>query len=521
MKAAEDNQVKKLWQGLLWFFMALALTNSLVHVLLDNRPLSADAVSNLAPAVELRLALSSLGETGLETWREWVERTDFRPPLPFFLYQPALFLLDDQVLAIRLTELLFFIITLWLIFDVGRRLISPEAGLLAMVAFAFHPGVHQWSYMVNADPIIWASLVFLLWVLIRLDLQRRRDAVLLGLAVGACLATRLLCVMYLVAPCLWVAAFKVRTRRSLLNLLLAGACVMAVAGWWYVLQVQGVLANVEMSTGTQTDVAPGLPRSHFLWEYVLNGWLYVLAAAALCAVGCAMTRALGRDHLLLLAGWVLIPAAQLIFIWDVSGRYPFSALPAAMLLMGALLHHLTLRRPAWARALLWSGALAVALIPMACLRMGHYHWLTNHGLLALGPHQEIDRRIYDGLFRATRDVPDKAKVLVASDLLEKDYHMGMLLQRKHPRFELIDSPDTQTPYTIRAPQRIRYILRVVYDAEEGQVEDGYHKAPGPWWRDRGSQFPSRRISSAQNPDHVRFDLHRLEEAEVIEPPPQE
>ncbi len=493
---------ERTWHRLLLAGLLLAaLGGSATVVLRDERPLRFDPITNLLSAVALRQALEHRDR---QAWDHWLAVTDFRPPLPGVLYQPALLLLEDQVLAIRLTDLLLFGACLLLIYRLGLRLAGPGAGLLAAALFAAFPGVVGWSRMGNADPAIWLSLLVLFRVLLDLDLRSPRAAAALGLAVGLCLGTRLLCLVFLVGPALWVLALRVRSRRSLLGLLLAAACAAGVAGFWFVRNLRYVVDNVQMST--QGSAGPASEELHPI-NYLRYGFDWVLVGLAACAVALAVAavrrrKLLPGDTLLLFGLWIFAPAVQLATMWDHWERYPLAALPQCALLGAVLLQRLTSRGgwPARLRAPLWAGALAAGAVPLALPLAGRR---PDTGRLRADPAR------YEASARALAPVPDGEPVLIFHEINLHDYGRGIVYRHRAPRVPLVAEPDAEVMYHMGPQDEVRFFLRVTARCQGEDDPACELREPYPWMEERRGQVARLRVNREADPDGVTFELYRF------------
>jgi uncharacterized protein (TIGR03382 family) len=455
------------------------------------------------PAVALKEALA---QGGAEAWHRWLVLTDFRPPLPSVLYLPALQLLQSPLHALRITDLLAFLVTLWLIAAAGRRLGPPWVGVWAAALFAGFPLVMGWSRGANADPMIWLVLTLLFRVLLTVDLRSPWRASLLGLSVGLCLATRLLCWVYLVAPVIWLLGFRVRDRRSLVGVLGAGIWALAPAGWWYAAQARAVVDNVTMSSETQTS----LPLADSVLGHYFNsgpGWA---ALAALAALGLLWRRrALTTERAWLFGLWILVPGLQLLLIWDAWARYALPLLPQCALLLGLGLERSTRPLAPAPRRGARIAALALGLAPLALiLAAPEQTWLLRTMRETAGVLRPA-REPHEALARALAGLPGEQPVLLINELNDPFYVHGLQLTHGPRAPLLMPPPDLHTPGSLPPQQTVRYLLRVWPACGDDAGDPCELHKPHPWWPALRRGLKLVPLRQAENPGQILFTLYRL------------
>ncbi len=505
------------WSVALLFLLITVAAGQSALILLERQPLLFDPLTNLMPAVMLRQAI----ETGTaEAWRFWVAVTDFRPPLTSIIYQPLLLLLDDQVHAMRFTDLGIFLLVIWQISWLGRRLSGPAAGFVAAFLFAAYPLTLGWSIMGNADPQIWAVLLLLFRVLLWLDMRSPWQAVVLGLSVGLCTATRLLCLVFLVAPFLWVLATRLRSLRSLYGLLGAVMMGLCVSGWWYIMQFKAVLDNVTMSSESQE----GFSEFDQI-NYLADGYWLVLVGTA--AAGWVIWRRglLTSHQRWLISGWVLLPALQLSLIWDYWARYPLSVLPQCALMTGIALDQLTRAWPQARRGAALAATLILGGLPLAAYHAGASTLLPGVELPGdRGANPLINRRYgsglliadirpYDALHRVLSPLEPGTSLIVAAELDSPHYSRGILLSQRRPAYTLYGPPDPDMLFGKPENIQTHYLLTVQPDCGD-EPPDHYFcvlHQPDGWLQEEGPRLTRRLVGEARDPNGGLFRLYQLTE----------
>ncbi len=155
-----------------------------------------------------------------------------KPPLPFYLTAASLLLVGRNELAARLPNLLASLVSLPLVWALGRRFYPPATASLAVWVFALSPFAILFAITVFTDPLLTALGLWGLWMAAH---GRARPA---GLALGLAFAVKQTALVFLplylavdllnLAPeAGWRVALD-RGRRSLVPLL-GGLAVSALA----------------------------------------------------------------------------------------------------------------------------------------------------------------------------------------------------------------------------------------------------------------------------------------------------
>ena len=489
------------WDLALALMVVMVASLGATIIVSHRAPLEGDALTGLAASVALGEAL---GEPSGEAFERWILLTNYSPPLPTVLYQPLMHLMADQTLAIRLTELLFFLLSIGLVYGLGIRLGGPSIGFLAALLFAANPTIQGISRSANTDAIIWFCLLLFLRALLSLKMRSMWCAAALGLTAGLCLATRLLCLVFLIGPVLWLLAFKVRSLRSALNLLLSAALALGLAGWWYYLRLDAIVDNWRMSSETQPDAGP----LNSVMFYADHGWGLVLLLTLPAVALVLWRRVLEPRQRWLLLAWLVPPAALLVLLFDVGDHYPLPAVPVCALLVALSLDNLTRgwRRPR--RLAAWGAMAALGLAPLLL-----FYSPLNVWPVAVQVLMSPDRRTHDGFQRAVASVPPGEPIININDTGIWFYIRGLVLSRYPPSVKLVDLdvPRVAGSGAVSA----RYVLHSTRRCE--LLTDGHCQAPrrpNRWWSQEARRLPKKRLAVTLDPNAVEFRLYRLDEPAV-------
>src|SRR5919199_2444881 len=152
----------------------------------------------------------------------------YTQPLYGWFLIPLYWIFARSWVVVGLAQIAVAVATAILVYEIGRRWISPLAGLLGALAATLHPYLVWHDVHMNReilDELLAAAIV----LLTLLALDRRSPA--LALALGAVLGLAILGNVRLVLLPLVVAWFLVATRRPAVVLASLLACAVVVAPW--------------------------------------------------------------------------------------------------------------------------------------------------------------------------------------------------------------------------------------------------------------------------------------------------
>jgi hypothetical protein len=461
---------------------------SLVIVLKDNRPLRFDSVDNLVSTVVLARALSTRASVDVDRWLSMMK---YRPPVPAIVSQPAAWLMANRVIAIRITDLAALLLCVWFVYRLGIRLSGPTAGLVAAFLFAAFPLVQSWGRMGNGDPVIWLSLLLLFRLTLDLDLRSPWQGTAFGVGIGLCMLTRLLTLIYLIAPVVWVVLYKARTRRSWLILCAAGAWALATSGWWYLLQHKAVVHNI--SASAQGEFGP----DQYLRIYWWMGGIVVAVVVAW------RSRLLSRAHTMLFALWLAVPAAQLLCVWTFWERYPLPMFPQCAVLVGVVLDRLLARASRARRRVVWVVVVGLGMLPLLCWHLLDARW-RDSGLVY------ADSRPYVGMERALDAMPTGEPFLLINGAFIPTFALGQFLSRPRRVHVAID-PNDEITFNRHLNTPVSYVLMV-----RGDGGPSTRRANASWTKIRRLLPGFRTVRRFLDPDRTEYHLARLPRPTRIE-----
>ena len=212
----------------------------------DNQPTFADG---LVPDSET-LASTLLGKYGLTNY---VEQLRYRPPLSH-VPSALLFLINGlpDLLLARVGVLLQYLLMVWVAYSIGLVAAGRGPALLAAVWLGTTPMVFGWGRMAYMDTGLALMVLVSLRLLMANNLARARDGILLGLAVGGGLLTKVAFPIFAVGPVAWLLALKVRSLRAAGVLALAVVTSLVVISWWLIPNLTAIQTNAGMSATGST-----------------------------------------------------------------------------------------------------------------------------------------------------------------------------------------------------------------------------------------------------------------------------
>jgi 4-amino-4-deoxy-L-arabinose transferase-like glycosyltransferase len=152
----------------------------------------------------------------------------YTQPLYGWFLVPLYWIFTRSWVVVGLAQIAVAAATAILVYEIGRRWISPLAGLLGALAATLHPYLVWHDVHMNREILdeLLAAAIVLLTLLV---LDRRSPA--LALALGAVLGLAILGNVRLVLLPLVVAAFLVAARRPAVVIVALLACAVVVAPW--------------------------------------------------------------------------------------------------------------------------------------------------------------------------------------------------------------------------------------------------------------------------------------------------
>lgn len=490
----------------------------------DRHPTFSDSI--LPDSVVLYEAITTTKVTA----GDWLEATNYRPPLS---YLPGLvfYFMDRPGLAVlRFSVLVQFLFGLWLVASIGRIMAGPRAGLLAAVVVGTLPMVYGWGRMAYMDMPLAVTVLLCLRLLFTCDFNTFKSGAFLGVGVGLGLLAKVAFPIFALAPVGWTVALRIRSRRNLAVLGVVVAVALVVASWWYIPQWEPVVTNVGMSQATEVERNMDwltTKLSAYFFEVPAGGWL--LISGLLLGLAALALNTVRRDHQALLLLSSVVPIVVLVFFQHLR-RYALPVYPLLGLLLAVSLDSLAVRLAPKLASTVAALVSAVCLAEFLLINLGTLPVTTPPGVYyhIAGPRVDglglitPDHRSYseynDALVQAREAGLKKCMVIYdAEESMER--HGGLQQQLEveqgSPPLELVyhhsafvDAPSDSPCLLVITDQRGTYHWKkrgVQFEESVRQICLDY-----AWFRalsDEGA--PALKVRRGPSPLHLTYSVYAL------------
>jgi 4-amino-4-deoxy-L-arabinose transferase-like glycosyltransferase len=335
-------------------------TSTILWTLRDRTPPPWDPSDHLMYAYDYYRLLAHADFAGFA--REFFSTRHYYPPF-VHLASAAVFLVLG---ASRLTgigvNLLSLAALLWAVASMSRHLYANAASaevnvnpglrhalivLPALIAACYH--FSAWlMHDAFLDFTLTAIVAVSFALLVRADDFRvRRDAIAFGIAAGIGMLVKQTFAFFFLLPAVYVVIRVIRTRdrRAILNLALAVAVLILVAGVWYGPHLADVIAiyRENQRAAFNENEAPLFTfDSNFFYVHALISMQMQLPLASVFVAGLVYSLVLCRKQSLMLYLWLVSGIACFALVANKDVRYTVPVLPAAALLSACWLREFTL-----------------------------------------------------------------------------------------------------------------------------------------------------------------------------------
>jgi 4-amino-4-deoxy-L-arabinose transferase-like glycosyltransferase len=335
-------------------------TSTILWTLRDRTPPPWDPSDHLRYAYDYYRLLAHADFAGFA--REFFSTRHYYPPF-VHLASAAVFLVLG---ASRLTgigvNLLSLAALLWAVASMSRHLyanaesaevnVNPGLRHALIVLPALIAACYHFSAWLMHDAFLDFPLTAIVAVSFALlvradDFRVRRDAIAFGIAAGIGMLVKQTFAFFFLLPAVYVVIRVIRTRdrRAILNLALAVAVLILVAGVWYGPHLADVIAiyRENQRAAFNENEAPLFTfDSNFFYVHALISMQMQLPLAIVFVAGLVYSLVLCRKQSLMLHLWLVSGIACFALVANKDVRYTVPVLPAAALLSACWLREFTL-----------------------------------------------------------------------------------------------------------------------------------------------------------------------------------
>ncbi len=194
--------------------------------------------------------------------------SDLPPLYPFFLAGVYL-ILGRSAITVALVQIVFDVITIAVLYAIGRRIAGPSVGLIAAALLAFYPYLLFQNLTVNDTGLFIMLLALGIWAAYHVQTgQNWRWVALAGLFFGTAALTKTLVILMLPLLALsWLVRFKLR---GLLPITAMGLIFVAVITPWIVRNTLVQKQFTLLSTNDGSNLYQG--NNPCVADLLLAGW---------------------------------------------------------------------------------------------------------------------------------------------------------------------------------------------------------------------------------------------------------
>ncbi len=249
MTKIRDTKQNKYWILIVILITCHAVCNYF-WIKQDSESLGKDVCNHINITVSLHQELKEILfqkaapiEKGKEIYRLFIAK-DISPFInwPVLVHSIAAFIglvFCDILFCIRFSNIIYFAILIICVYLIGKKICSPEAGIISAYLISFYPGVFGLSRKFGLDFPLMAIICLIIYFLLCSDeFQNRLYSVLFGITLGVGMLIKAQCFFFIVGPFLYVIIKRVRNKQHkldyILNVKIAVILAIAFAStWWY------------------------------------------------------------------------------------------------------------------------------------------------------------------------------------------------------------------------------------------------------------------------------------------------
>lgn len=326
--------MKRYLEIFLFIVVCLIIASNVAWIILDQSPPLWDIAGHSSRAA-LYAQLLSQGKT-----TEILNYDTIYPPLPY-LITAVFFLLFGWHVDMPQYSLLF-----WLIIFAGSlygltKILSQNrtVALLSVILALLFPLLAHFTRIYTLDFALTSMIASCFAILLKTKyFSDRKYTIIFSLLIGFSLLTKWTAIIFLIAPIIFYllkAPWKKEYGKILINLLLALLIILIIAGPWYFIHGQKVLASSEDTRNNIFSVPfenlLSFDNAFYYFNKTIDGICWPTSLFVLAGIIYAFYQRKEKNIFLLL--WIIIPYLLLTFcLYSKESRYFLPAFPALAIL---------------------------------------------------------------------------------------------------------------------------------------------------------------------------------------------
>lgn len=231
----------------LLFLIIFLIAGNLLWYFLGHRPLHWDSADHLSYSLDTYKTLNnSQGISSL--LKNLIDVSWYYPPLVYWAVIPfhAIFGLNDFAGFLEMT--FFLILLVCSVYQIGKRVYNPEAGIFAAFCISMFPIVSEYSRDYMLDLPLAAMIAAAVYSLIRTnDFSSRNNCIKFGIMLGFGMLTKWTFILFVITPMIYFLweGYSLATKkfRIIVNFFISIIIGLVISLPWYLRNIISILSN--------------------------------------------------------------------------------------------------------------------------------------------------------------------------------------------------------------------------------------------------------------------------------------
>lgn len=231
----------------LLFLIIFLIAGNLLWYFLGHRPLHWDSADHLSYSLDTYKTLNNSPDFS-SLLKNLIDISWYYPPLVYWASIPfhAIFGLNDFAGFLEMT--FFLVLLICSVYQIGKRVYNPDAGIFAAFCIAMFPIINEYSRDYMLDLPLAAMVAAAVYSLIRTnDFSSRNNCIKFGIMFGLGMLTKWTFILFVITPMLFLLweGFSLATRkfRIIVNFFLSLIVGLIISLPWYLRNIIQIFSN--------------------------------------------------------------------------------------------------------------------------------------------------------------------------------------------------------------------------------------------------------------------------------------